>query len=379
MRVLHLFGDWKWTGPAEPTLDLCLELRARGVDVLLACPPAPPEASTSLPVKARERGLEPRFDFRLSKALNLRDNLADLGRLREVCEGEGIDILHVHSSHDHILGGLAARRARNRPRVVRTNQKAVPSWKTPGAWVLYSKLTDGYLTYSRAALEADIAAFGLGGRAWLIPPGMRLDRFDPSLSGAGMRERFGIPPDAFVLGVVARMQRHRRFDILLEGVKRARVPNLRVLVVGRGTHMQSVAIEPARRLGLEATVTFTGYLGENYLPTVAAFDALLFLVPGSDGTCRAIREAMAMGKPVIGARRGMIPEIVEDGRIGLVIDDTAGNIAGAIERLAQEPEARREMGRLGREKTVAEYDIRRQALAVLEVYRAVTNNSQNLL
>jgi len=369
VRVLHLFGDWKWTGPAEPTLDLCLELRARGIDVRLLCPPAPPEASTSLAAAARERRLEPLHGLHFNRRINLLDNLSDMASLRTLCDTESVDILHVHFSHDHLVGGLAARRARVRPLVFRTNQKAVATRRGPGSSFLLRRLTDGYLTYSTAALAADAKSFGLDGRAWLVPPALRLERFDPSSADpAPIRARFGIAPDAFVLGIVARMQRHRRFDVLLEGVKQARAPDLRVLVVGRGTHMNEVAVEPARRLGLEGKVTFTGYLGKDYLAAVAAFDALLFLVPGSDGTCRALREAMAMGKPVIGARRGMIPELVEDGRTGLVIDDTPTGIANAIDQLASNPDHRAELGRAARARALEAFDPRRQADAVIRAY-----------
>ena len=368
MRVLHLFGDWKWTGPAEPTLDLCQELRARGVDARLLCPTAPAEASTNLPAAARDRGLEPLHGLRFNRRINLFDNLSDVSTLRALCETENMDILHVHFSQDHLLGGLAARRSRNRPMVVRTNQKAIPTKRGPGSSFLLRRLTDSYLTYSRVALEADTKSFGLEGRARLIPPALRLERFDPSISPASARARFGLTPDSFVLGVVARMQRHRRFDALLEGVKQAPVPGLRVLVIGRGTNMNEVAVEPARRLGLEKVVTFTGYLGKDYLPTVAAFDALLFLVPGSDGTCRALREAMAMGKPVIGARRGMIPELVDDGRTGIVVDDTPENLALAIVRLAGARNERMAMGKAARARAVEAFDIRRQADAVIASY-----------
>ena len=368
MRVLHLFGDWKWTGPAEPTLDLCQELRARGVDARLLCPTAPAEASTNLPAAARDRGLEPLHGLRFNRRINLFDNLSDVSTLRALCETENMDILHVHFSQDHLLGGLAARRSRNRPMVVRTNQKAIPTKRGPGSSFLLRRLTDSYLTYSRVALEADTKSFGLEGRARLIPPALRLERFDPSISPASARARFGLTPDNFVLGVVARMQRHRRFDVLLEGVKQAPVPGLRVLVIGRGTNMNEVAVEPARRLGLEKVVTFTGYLGKDYLPTVAAFDALLFLVPGSDGTCRALREAMAMGKPVIGARRGMIPELVDDGRTGIVVDDTPENLALAIVRLAGARNERMTMGKAARARAVEAFDIRRQADAVIASY-----------
>ncbi|HTF57795.1 MAG TPA: glycosyltransferase, partial [Planctomycetota bacterium] len=304
-----------------------------------------------------------------NRRINLLDNLSDMASLRTLCDTESVDILHVHFSHDHLVGGLAARRARVRPLVFRTNQKAVATRRGPGSSFLLRRLTDGYLTYSTAALAADAKSFGLDGRAWLVPPALRLERFDPSSADpAPIRARFGIAPDAFVLGIVARMQRHRRFDVLLEGVKQARAPDLRVLVVGRGTHMNEAAVEPARRLGLEGKVTFTGYLGKDYLAAVAAFDALLFLVPGSDGTCRALREAMAMGKPVIGARRGMIPELVEDGRTGLVIDDTPTGIANAIDQLASNPDHRAELGRAARARALEAFDPRRQADAVIRAY-----------
>jgi glycosyltransferase involved in cell wall biosynthesis len=351
VRVLHLFGDWKWTGPSEPTLDLCLELRALGVDVTLACPPAPPEANANLPAKARERGLEPTHPF----AFKLRKALSDIRKIAEA--SREFDLVHVHGSHGHFIAGRGARKG-GRARVVRTNHKALPTPKNPASTYLFRKLTDGYVTFSQAALEADVERFGV--RGWKVDPAMRLDRFTP-------RER---PHEGFVLGVVARMQRHRRFDVLLEGVKLARVPDLRVQVVGRGTNREEVAIGPARRMGL-TNVTFTGYLKDDYLDTLAGFDALLFLVPGSDGTCRAIREAMAMGRAVIGARRGMIPEIVEDGVTGLVIDDTPENIARAIERLAADRALCRRMGSQGREKALRLYDIRRQAAAVRDIYTTV--------
>jgi D-inositol-3-phosphate glycosyltransferase len=86
---------------------------------------------------------------------------------------------------------------------------------------------------------------------------------------------------------------------------------------------------------------------------------------------------MAMGRAVIGARRGMIPEIVDDGKTGLVIDDTPENIARAIERLAGEPALCRAMGEAGREKALRLYDLKRQAGDVLRIYEAILGRQPN--
>ncbi len=336
-------------------LDLCQELRGLGVQADLACMAAPPEAKGSLPERARARGLEPLQDFCLKRSLSPFQNLCDVKKVAAACRD--YDLLHVHFSHDQIVGGMGARRS-GRARIVRTNHKAVPTPVNLATKYLMRRYTDGYLTCSQAALDADVAAFGL--RGWKLDPAMRLERFPAT----------DTPHEGFVVGVVARMQRHRRFDVLLEGVKLCKVPDLRVVVIGRGTHMNEVAVEPAKRLGL-TNVTFTGYLGDKYLETVGGFDALLFLVPGSDGTCRAIREAMCLGKAVIGARRGMIPEIVDHGKTGLVVDDTPENLAKAIEELAADRARCRAMGRAGREKALALYDIRRQAAQVKAAYEAL--------
>ena len=67
-------------------------------------------------------------------------------------------------------------------------------------------------------------------------------------------------------------------------------------------------------------------------------------MPGSDGACRAVREAMALGIPVIAARRGMLPEIVENNREGLIIDDSPENLADAMMTLVENPGIRQAMG-----------------------------------
>ena len=78
-----------------------------------------------------------------------------------------------------------------------------------------------------------------------------------------------------------------------------------------------------------------------------------------------------MGRAVIGARRGMIPEIVDDGKTGLVVDDTPENIAKAIEAMAADRARTKAMGVAGREKAVALYDGRRQAESVKAIYEAM--------
>jgi glycosyltransferase involved in cell wall biosynthesis len=370
LRVLHLYSDRRWTGPAEPVVNLCLALRARGIDARLACRAAQPGAPQSIEASARERGLEPLTRFRLNRYFNLLDNLADLRAIRAYVRAERIDLLHVHLSHDHLLGAAAVR-GTGVP-VVRTNHKGVPLGTGRPARMLLSRFTSGYLSFSRRALAEDVRLVpALEGRSEVVNPAVDLRRFDPAGVRPGARARLGIPEDAPLGCIVARMQRHRRFDVLLRAVRIVadRMPSFRFLVVGRGTHQERVARAPARALGLDGVVAFAGYRSDDYVDTLAAADFKVFLVPGSDGTCRAAREMMALGKPVIASRRGMLPEIVADGENGLLVDDTEEPLAAAMLRLARDRDLCRRLGARARETAVREFSLPRQAERVAAFYR----------
>jgi glycosyltransferase involved in cell wall biosynthesis len=77
---------------------------------------------------------------------------------------------------------------------------------------------------------------------------------------------------------------------------------------------------------------------------------------------------MALGKPVVAARTGMLPELVDDERTGLLADPTPEALAAAFRRLAGDAGLRERMGRAAREKATASFQLDRQAEAVEAAY-----------
>jgi len=180
------------------------------------------------------------------------------------------------------------------------------------------------------------------------------------------------------VGIVARMQTHRRFHILLEAVARAAiaVPELKLLIVGRGTNADKVAREPVRELRIEERVIFSGYRKEDFVAVLNCFDFKVFLVPGSDGTCRAVREVMSLGRPIIAADRGMLPEIVDNEICGIVVRDSVENLRAAIVRLARDKRLRMRMGRAAADKAAEFFDIERQSREALEIYKSMLKQAK---
>ncbi|HVY60575.1 MAG TPA: glycosyltransferase family 4 protein, partial [Planctomycetota bacterium] len=326
--------------------------------------------------RARERGLEPVLgEAVLSKHMRLVANWRDASRIRAYAAAEGIDLLHAHLPNDHSIARRAAG-APEAPRIVRTSYDG-EAMKATLRQRRALAATDALICVSPAVARDAGERFGYpADRTFTIESPVDTARFDPArradLREAGER-LLGVAPGDFVVGIVARMQTHRRFEVLLEALRLAAagLPRLRAVVIGRGTNQEAVAKEPARRLGLGEVIRFPGYLeGEDYVAALAALDVKVFLVPGSDGSCRAVREALAMGRPVIAARRGMLPEIVKDGETGLVVEDEPAPLAEAIGALARDDARRRAMSARAREDARRRFSIEAAAREVKRAYEA---------
>jgi colanic acid/amylovoran biosynthesis glycosyltransferase len=122
----------------------------------------------------------------------------------------------------------------------------------------------------------------------------------------------------------------------------------------------------AAELGVEDRLTLHGRHGQEAVRDgLERADVLVAAsVTAADGDEEGIpnvlKEAMAMGLPVVGTRHAGIPELIEDGVSGFLVperDEAA--LADALQRLAREPEGWTAMGRAGRAKIEMEYDIDR--------------------
>jgi glycosyltransferase involved in cell wall biosynthesis len=378
MKILHLFSDWKWTGPAEPVLNLCGELEKRGHDVTLAYRKPPFPVEDSLERRVLEKGVKATDQFHLnhvlkfSQPLSIRDTLRDLSNLTQYLRQEKFDILNVHQSHDHILGGIAAKWSKYPVIVIRTDHKRDSLKPSVGNRLLISQLTDGMITFSERTRREDEANFRLPReRVPKITPALDLDRFNPKKQFKDMRTVLGIGPKEIVIGMVARFQKYRRTEVFLKAVQIIvkESPNIKVLLVGRSSQMEESVIKPMKKLGVEKWVVLGGYRTDDYVDTLACMNIFLFLMAGSDGTARALREAMAMGKPAVVADRGILPELVEHGISGLVVKDTPEELADATLRLLRDTALRIKMGWAARQKAYQEFRLDHQAEAVESFYQ----------
>jgi len=373
MKILHLYSNWKWTGPAEHALNLAAAQRRRGHAVAFACAAPPPDAPDSLAARVRAAGIEPILQFHCSKHFNLMHNTADIPRLCGFLRRARFDVVHTHLPNDHFLAGMALRPVLAKTAIIRT---CYAGDALPGGFktrLLLGAMTDGLITISDAVREQVLQRRYVSPRSlWKIEVPVDLHRFDPDRVQHN-RARYNLPDEAVVGGIVARVQRHRRFDVLLQALDMVirEFPNFRFMVIGRGTALQEIAVKPAQEMGIRTNMIFTGYVQEDFCATLACLNFKVFLVPGSDGSCRAVREAMALKIPVIASRRGMLPELIENGIDGMLINDTPEELAEAILFLIENPDQRCMMAENAGQKARKRFDLERQTDKILAVYETV--------
>ena len=360
LTVLHVVANRWWTGSAEPVLQLVLGLQARGHRVLLGL-----AAGDRFEAKAREAGIEPVEDLKLDVKSGPAAVVRDARRLKSLVTREGVDVVHVHHSHDHWLGwwghGTAA--------LIRTfhNERAVRrAWP---ASALYRR-TDAVIAVSRRIEERLRKARVPGGRIYRTDGVVDAARFVTDAQGAiKIREEFGAAGVPLV-GCVARLAAGRGHEALIEGfglLSRA-LDDARLLLVGKGERRD--ALEGlVKRLGLERRVFFAGYRDADLPAVLAALDVFALMGAGSDESCRAALEAMAAGRPVLAARVGALPDAVVHGETGLLLDEPSpAAVSASLARLLSGPEEARAMGEAGRRRALFLFTSERHAEAMEALY-----------
>ena len=367
MKVLHLFSDWKWTGPAEPVLSLCENLRNEGVDVTLAYRKTPidfPERTVGK--EAYRRNIHCYEGLRLNRYFSASDWYHDFVSLDPYVRKERFDLVHTHLSHDYFTAVTALSLSGKRPYILRTDHKrdGLPS-NLFMSWAM--SRTDGIVTYSDKLKELDRANFDFPiQRMRVIPPGVK--PYEGPLTD--VRRELGAAADDCVIGVIGRLKPDRGYDVILKAFSklRSRIDGVKLVIVGRSSQIETSIMQPLRELGIEGDVTIAGYRIEDYFSVIAAFDIFVMMRAGSDGTARALREVLCMGKPAIVSDRGMLPDLIENGQTGYVTTWDANDLAHKMELLVTNDGMRKSFGERARKKAIDQWSYRSQARVMRDFY-----------
>jgi glycosyltransferase involved in cell wall biosynthesis len=212
------------------------------------------------------------------------------------------------------------------------------------------------------ANRAIAAKFGAAGP--VLSPVVDSGRFRPGAFPRERRESLGVPAGAFVVGTIGKMAAGRGHAEAIAAV--AALPSPAVLLhVGKGELRPALEAQAAQ-LGAGARNFWAGYEEDGLPELYRAMDVLLFTASGSEQGQRAILEAMSSGVPVVALDLPGVPDLLADGREGLVVRQPADLVA-ALTRLRDSGDERSGMAGRARERAL-EFGPERFAARAREFY-----------
>ncbi|HEX2207917.1 MAG TPA: glycosyltransferase family 4 protein [Longimicrobium sp.] len=222
-----------------------------------------------------------------------------------------------------------------------------------GGWVqgMYDRMVHVYVANSLATRRAM-----LDSAPWLDPSRVELvyNGVDAAGIAATPPARLGLPPDALAVGFVGRLDPQKGADLLPELWERVQAahPHAHLVIAGAG----SCEAGMRERFGASDRVHWLGFRRDAHA-VVRALDVLL--VPSrTEAFGLAGAEAMAAGVPVVASTAGGLPEVVVDGKTGLLVPPEDLNAtAAAVLRLAGDAGLRARLGRAGREHVLRRFTL----------------------
>jgi len=289
--------------------------------------------------------------------------------------GAGADLVHVHLGEDLAILPLAALAARPRrlPVVITVHcslshtlvpvdaRTSVLRWlggwlerraeRGAAATIVYTRRLAELLAREPQHPSVHVIRRGVDS-ARFAEPG---DRFLPGLAG---RHR---------VVFLGRLVRAKGVEALVAAAARLRTRDVDLVLVGDGPERPAIE-RLARHLRIDDRVHVTGFVPHRRVPAVLASADLLVLPSMYEELGTVLVEAMHAGLPVVATRVGGIPEAVEHGVTGLLVEPRdVGALATAIDSVLSDPALARRLG-AGARRRAPEYDVETAADAVHDIY-----------
>ncbi|HEY2946150.1 MAG TPA: glycosyltransferase [Vicinamibacteria bacterium] len=341
VRVLRLFSRLNVGGPSIHVILLTAGLKDRGYETHLVIGQESPREGNLFDLAAR-KGVDCVALPGLGREVRPWRDLRALLGLYRMMKSFRPHIVHTHTAKAGMLGRVAARVA-GVPVVVHTfHGHVLRGYFGPLTTAFYRAVerrlgaSADVLVAVSDAVKRDLVALGVAPAAKIrvIPLGLDLEPLAGALPRGSLRGEAGVPEEAPLVGIVGRLAPIKDVGTFLRAAAavRAAVPAARFAVVGDGEERGRLEAERAR-LGLADGVFFHGWRRD----MAAVYGDLDVVVNCSrnEGTPVALIEAMAAGRPVVATRVGGTPDLLGDGRRGLLVPagDADALAAGVVEAL----------------------------------------------
>lgn len=175
---------------------------------------------------------------------------------------------------------------------------------------------------------------GCGRKIRVIYNGINFDRFQKQGDLTLIREKYAIPADARIVGIVARLHPMKNHKCFLDAIKivKQTIPSVYGLIIGDGQERKQLE-KYAATVGLQNNVQFLGSVTQDIGLIYQLMEAFVLTSSYGESFPNVVCEAMSASIPVIASNISAIPEIIQDGKNGYLCRN--GNATQFADRILQ--------------------------------------------
>lgn len=307
-----------------------------------------------------------------------------------VIEKYDVDLIHAHFAYPEGFVGVLAREKIKRPLIVTIHGYDLltePSigyglrlhkhydliirsvLKKADAIILASKAL--YMEASRILSNNEI------GKIHLIPNGVDVNKFNPSIDGSEIKRLY----KAEGKYIVFTARYHRSVYGIAYLIMAAKLVISKrkdvIFIIGGDGPLLNYHKELAGKLGVKDYIVFTGAIPRDIIPKYYAASDIVVVPSLQESWGLVATEAMACGKPVIASNVGGLPDQIIDGFNGFLVPPRSPKaIADKILYLLENPSEARRIGRNGRMLAEEKYDIEKRVDKIIEIYKKLLENNK---
>ncbi|HBG60263.1 MAG: hypothetical protein A2Y03_05370 [Omnitrophica WOR_2 bacterium GWF2_38_59] len=346
IKVLHIITRLDIGGSATNTIDTVARLDKSKYHVsLVSGKTIDPDGV--IEEKLINYNMDYTFINELRREINPFLDIISLIKLCDHIKKGNYDIVHTHSSKAGILGRWAAKLAGAKHIVHTPHGHVFHSYFSRLLTAVFllvekftAKFTDKIITLTiKGKLEHIKYGIAKPSKFVQIYSGVDFNRISINNDfSQKIKNDLKIDNDNIVFGTVTRLEPIKGNDCLIEAMAEVvkNIPNSLLVIVGDGAERQNL-IELAESLNIIDKVRFAGFRHNKY-DFINIFD-IFVLSSLNEGMGRAILEAMYLKKPVIASDTGGIPELVAEGKTGMLVTPGDSNaLSEAMITLAKNKE-----------------------------------------
>ncbi|MCK5595327.1 glycosyltransferase family 4 protein [bacterium] len=361
-KMLYLSSSVNLWGARKSLLDILTHLDRKTFSPIVVCSSSGPLTEKLDEIKVPYRIVKMRL-WRKGKYFPWIPST--VMRLAKLIKKERISLVHSNSHSDAPYGILACRFGKI-PVVSHIRDIIQPD--KVGKYLL--KHADRLIAVSNAAARAFEDIKNKSEKLVVINNSVDLNNFK---SSGDIRGELNISGDDIVIGIVGQISRLKGHDVFLKAASIILKKNksVKFLIIGevRRERDQGLCEPLISKLNLGKNVIFTGYR-DDIANVMSSIDILAFpTLKESFG--RSAIEAMALGKPVVASDVGGVPEIVIDGKSGILVSPgSPEELADGLLELINDKKKREDMGSEGLKVVREKFDIKHMMNRIEDVYKS---------